>query len=92
MHLLEKNVHFFAPIAIPVLFLIEFQEANGELSMDNRTWSLKEFYVQFSDLYSWLNSVHEVLHGAGDNIETLVSVSTPVPFNFEIVTISFCSH
>ncbi|KAK5639335.1 hypothetical protein RI129_011827 [Pyrocoelia pectoralis] len=39
------------------------QEANGELSMDSRMWSLKKFYIQFSELYSWLNSVQETFCG-----------------------------
>ncbi|KAF5287453.1 hypothetical protein FQA39_LY15909 [Lamprigera yunnana] len=49
------------------------QEANGELSMDSRMWSLKKFYVQFSELYSWLNSVQETFCGKeiDDNEESL---------------------
>ncbi|XP_031347043.1 uncharacterized protein LOC116173581 isoform X1 [Photinus pyralis] len=49
------------------------QEANGELTMDSRMWSLKKFYIQFSDLYSWLNSVQETLCGKenGSNGESL---------------------
>lgn len=44
------------------------QEANGELSLDARTWSSKEFYSQFSELYSWLNSIQEGIYGNETNI------------------------
>lgn len=32
-------------------------------------WSLKEFDIQFSELYSWLNSVQEALSGKDINNE-----------------------
>lgn len=45
------------------------QEANGELKVGTTsTWSLKEFYSQFSELYSWLNSVQEAIYGKEENI------------------------
>ncbi|KAK4871667.1 hypothetical protein RN001_015791 [Aquatica leii] len=49
------------------------QEANGELTMDSCMWSLKKFYIQFSELYSWLNSVQETFSGkeVDDNGESL---------------------
>lgn len=43
------------------------QEANGELSLDSPTWSLKEFFAQFSELYSWLNSIQEDIYGNEEN-------------------------
>ncbi|XP_064215458.1 klarsicht protein [Tribolium castaneum] len=44
------------------------QEANSDLCMDTGTWSLKEFYAQFSELYLWLNSVQETIYGKEENI------------------------
>ncbi|KAJ3639633.1 hypothetical protein Zmor_002979 [Zophobas morio] len=44
------------------------QEANCDLSVDTGTWSLKEFYAQFSELYLWLNSVQETIYGKEENI------------------------
>lgn len=46
-----------------------FQEANGDLTIEATcTWSLNEFYSQFSELYSWLNSVQEAIYGREENI------------------------
>lgn len=47
--------------------MIYLQEANGELSLDTRTWSLKELFAQFSELYSWLNSIQEDIYGNETN-------------------------
>ncbi|XP_066158030.1 klarsicht protein isoform X1 [Euwallacea fornicatus] len=44
------------------------QEVNGDLSIHTGTWTLKEFYSQFSELYSWLNSVQETIYGKEENI------------------------
>ncbi|XP_076260904.1 klarsicht [Rhynchophorus ferrugineus] len=44
------------------------QEVNGDLSINTGTWTLKEFYSQFSELYSWLNSVQETIYGKEENI------------------------
>lgn len=44
------------------------QELNGDLSIHTGTWTLKEFYAQFSELYSWLNSVQETIYGKEENI------------------------
>lgn len=45
------------------------QEANGELiEGSGSVWSLKEFNAQFSELYSWLNSVQEAVYGKEENI------------------------
>lgn len=44
-------------------------EANGDLIQGTpTTWSLKEFNAQFSELYSWLNSVQEAIYGKEENI------------------------
>lgn len=37
---------------------------NGE----SQTWSFEEFCSQFSDLYSWLNSIQEAKYGTEENI------------------------
>ncbi|CAG9759325.1 unnamed protein product [Ceutorhynchus assimilis] len=44
------------------------QELNGDLSINTGTWTLKEFYAQFSELYSWLNTVQETIYGKEENI------------------------
>ncbi|KAL1493485.1 hypothetical protein ABEB36_011526 [Hypothenemus hampei] len=44
------------------------QEVNGDLTEPTGTWTLKEFYAQFSELYSWLNSVQETIYGKEKNI------------------------
>lgn len=45
------------------------QEANGDLiGGTGSMWSLKEFNAQFSELYSWLNSVQEAVYGKEENI------------------------
>ncbi|KAJ8926943.1 hypothetical protein NQ314_020795 [Rhamnusium bicolor] len=44
------------------------QEVDGDLTRHTGTWTLKEFYSQFSELYSWLNSVQETIYGKEENI------------------------
>ncbi|XP_050314651.1 klarsicht protein [Anthonomus grandis grandis] len=44
------------------------QEVNGDLASHTGTWTLREFYAQFSELYSWLNSVQETIYGKEENI------------------------
>lgn len=41
---------------------------DGDLTRHTGTWTLKEFYSQFSELYSWLNSVQETIYGKEENI------------------------
>jgi hypothetical protein len=54
--------------------VLMFQEASGELSWDegdvaaSYTWSFNEFLNQFSELYSWLNSIQEAVYGKEDNV------------------------
>ncbi|XP_067013332.2 klarsicht protein [Anabrus simplex] len=49
------------------------KEASGELSWDEDDvphkyiWSYKEFTIQFSELYSWLNSIQEAIYGKEEN-------------------------
>ncbi|KAJ9597420.1 hypothetical protein L9F63_011714, partial [Diploptera punctata] len=51
------------------------KEASGELSWDegdvaatSYTWSFNEFLNQFSELYSWLNSIQEAVYGKEENV------------------------
>jgi hypothetical protein len=55
--------------------MVIFQEASGELSWDegdvaetSYTWSFNEFLNQFSELYSWLNSIQEAVYGKEENV------------------------
>jgi len=58
-----------------VSFVVMFQEASGELSWDegdvaapSYTWSFSEFLKQFSELYSWLNSIQEAVYGKEESV------------------------
>lgn len=58
-----------------VSFMVMFQEASGELSWDegdvaepSYTWSFNEFLKQFSELYSWLNSIQEAVYGKEESV------------------------
>ncbi|XP_049805441.1 klarsicht protein [Schistocerca nitens] len=50
------------------------KEASGELSWDDQdvapalTWSFNEFINQFSEIYSWLNSIQEAVYGKEDSV------------------------
>lgn len=67
---LIDNCHVIIRIKRAILFIsiIKLQEVDGDLSINTGTWTLKEFYAQFSDLYSWLNSVQETIYGKEENI------------------------
>lgn len=68
-------------------FLLSFKEANGELSWDdedmaaNYTWTLNELIDQFSELYSWLNSIQEAVYGKGGIVvdKNFKTVSNNIP-------------
>jgi hypothetical protein len=58
-----------------ISFMFMFQEASGELSWDegdvaapSYTWSFSEFLKQFSELYSWLNSIQEAVYGKEESV------------------------
>jgi hypothetical protein len=50
-----------------------FQEANGELTWDEadvltQSWNLKEVSSQFSELYSWLRILQELVYSKEENL------------------------
>lgn len=54
-------------------FVQFFQEANGELTWDEadvstQSWNLKEVSSQFSELYSWLRILQELVYSKEENL------------------------
>lgn len=54
-------------------FYIQFKEANGELTWDEtdvstQSWNLKEVGNQFSELYSWLRILQELVYSKEENL------------------------
>jgi hypothetical protein len=73
-------------------FMVMFQEANGELSWDEGdvaatayTWSFKEFLKQFSELYSWLNSIQEAVYGKEESVTDRSLRAVSVLFNNTLI-------
>lgn len=55
------------------MFIPMVQEANGELTWDEtdvstQSWNLKEVSSQFSELYSWLRILQELVYSKEENL------------------------
>ncbi|XP_021925728.1 uncharacterized protein LOC110832755 isoform X2 [Zootermopsis nevadensis] len=77
----ENKDEFWAALKPDYYYLMDnnliesCKEASGELSWDEKdvtaasyTWSFSEFLKQFSELYSWLNSIQEAVYGKEENV------------------------
>jgi len=72
-------------------FHFKFKEANGELTWDEtdvstQSWNLKEVSNQFSELYSWLRILQELVYSKEENLldKSLRAVRTSESDIFEI--------
>ena len=73
--------------------MMMFQEASGELSWDegdvaapSYTWSFNEFLTQFSELYSWLNSIQEAVYGKEESVIDRSLRAVSVLFNSILIS------